>query len=227
MEKYTVLICDDNDSIHDSLNSYLTEQGFRVISAYTGEDALEKLRQFPVDVVLLDIMLPGMDGYEVCKAIRRTSDVYIIMLSAKGEEIDRVLGLELGADDYVPKPFSPREVTIRIKRAMDRLHQKQGLKKITLAELTVYPESYQVFVGSEKIAMSSKEVDVLLYMVSNAGRVLTREHILNAAWNYDYFGDTRVVDTMIKTLRKKLLRDNVHFTISTVYGVGYKLEETP
>lgn len=227
MEKYTVLICDDNDSIHDSLNSYLTEQGFRVISAYTGEDALEKLRQFPVDVVLLDIMLPGMDGYEVCKAIRRTSDVYIIMLSAKGEEIDRVLGLELGADDYVPKPFSPREVTIRIKRAMDRLHQKQGLKKITLAELTVYPESYQVFVGSEKIAMSSKEVDVLLYMVSNAGRVLTREHILNAAWNYDYFGDTRVADTMIKTLRKKLLRDNVHFTISTVYGVGYKLEETP
>lgn len=225
MEKYTVLICDDSDSIHDSLTSYFGEQGFHVISAYNGENALVKLREHPVDVVLLDIMLPGMDGYEVCREIRKTSDVYIIMLSAKGEEIDRVLGLELGADDYVSKPFSPREVTIRIKRAMSRLHQKQDLKKYTLAELTILPESYQVFVNDEEISMSSKEVDVLLYMVTNAGRVLTREHILNAAWNYDYFGDTRVVDTMIKTLRKKLIRENVHFTIRTVYGVGYKIEE--
>lgn len=227
MDKYTVLICDDSDSIHDSLTSYLGEQGFDVISAYSGESALVKLRQNSVDVVLLDIMLPGMDGYEVCREIRKTSDVYIIMLSAKGEEFDRVLGLELGADDYVSKPFSPREVTIRMKRAMSRLHQKQELKKFTLAELTILPESYQVFVNNEEIPMSSKEVDVLLYMVSNAGRVLTREHILNAAWNYDYFGDTRVVDTMIKTLRKKLVRDNVHFTIRTVYGVGYKIEEKP
>lgn len=226
MEKYTVLICDDSDTIHDSLTSYLGEQGVQVISAYSGESALVKLRQYPVDVVLLDIMLPGMDGYEVCREIRKTSNVYIIMLSAKGEEIDRVVGLELGADDYVSKPFSPREVTIRIKRAMSRLHEKQELKKYTLAELAILPESYQVFVNDEKIPMSSKEVDVLLYLVSNAGRVMTREHILNAAWNYDYFGDTRVVDTMIKTLRKKLVRDNVHFTISTVYGVGYKIEET-
>lgn len=227
MEKYTVLICDDSDTIHDSLTSYLSEQGFHVISAYSGESALIKLQQHPVDVVLLDIMLPGMDGYEVCREIRKTSNVYIIMLSARGEEIDRVVGLELGADDYVSKPFSPREVTIRIKRAMSRLHDKQELKKYTLAELAILPESYQVFVNGEKIPMSSKEVDVLLYLVSNAGRVLTREHILNAAWNYDYFGDTRVVDTMIKTLRKKLVRDNVHFAINTVYGVGYKIEETP
>lgn len=225
MEKYTVLICDDSDAIHESLTSYLGEQGFRVISAYDGESALAKLRGNPVDVVLLDIMLPGMDGYEVCREIRKSSDVYIIMLSAKGEEFDRVLGLELGADDYVAKPFSPREVTIRIKRAMFRLHQKQEQKKHTLAELTILPESYQVFVGDQEIPMSSKEVDVLLYMVTNAGRVLTREHILNAAWNYDYFGDTRVVDTMIKTLRQKLIRDDVHFTIRTVYGVGYKIEE--
>lgn len=225
MEKYTVLICDDSDAIHDSLTSYLGEQGFRIISAYDGESALAKLHSNPVDVVLLDIMLPGMDGYEVCREIRKSSDVYIMMLSAKGEEFDRVLGLELGADDYVSKPFSPREITIRIKRAMFRLHQKQEQKKYTLAELTVLPESYQVFVDDQEISMSSKEVDVLLYMVTNAGRVLTREHILNAAWNYDYFGDTRVVDTMIKTLRQKLIRDDVHFAIRTVYGVGYKIEE--
>lgn len=225
MEKYTVLICDDSDAIHESLTSYFGEQGFQVISAYDGESALAKLRSNPVDVVLLDIMLPGMDGYEVCREIRKSSDVYIIMLSAKGEELDRVLGLELGADDYVAKPFSPREVTIRMKRAMFRLHQKQEQKKHTLAELTILPESYQVFVNDQEIPMSSKEVDVLLYMVTNAGRVLTREHILNAAWNYDYFGDTRVVDTMIKTLRKKLIRDDVHFAIRTVYGVGYKIEE--
>lgn len=226
MGKYLVLICDDSEAIHDSLISYLGEQGFDVISAYDGETALEKMRQHPVDIVLLDIMLPGMDGFEVCREIRKNSDVYIMMLSAKNEEFDRVLSLELGADDYVSKPFSPREVTIRLKRAMQRLYQKQEPKKYSLAELTIYPESYRVFVGDQEIPMSSKEVDVLIYMVSSAGRVLTREHILNAAWNYDYFGDTRVVDTMIKTLRQKLIKDGVHFAIRTVYGVGYKIEET-
>lgn len=226
MRKYLVLICDDSEAIHDSLISYLGEQGFDVISAYDGETALAKMRQHSVDIVLLDIMLPGMDGFEVCREIRKNSDAYIMMLSAKNEEFDRVLSLELGADDYVSKPFSPREVTIRLKRAMQRLHQRQEQKKCSLAELTIYPESYRVFVGDQEIAMSSKEVDVLLYMVSSAGRVLTREHILNAAWNYDYFGDTRVVDTMIKTLRQKLIKDDVHFAIRTVYGVGYKIEET-
>lgn len=226
MGKYLVLICDDSEAIHDSLKSYLSEQGFDVISAYDGETALTKMRQHPVDIVLLDIMLPGMDGFEVCREIRKNSDVYIMMLSAKNEEFDRILSLELGADDYVSKPFSPREVSIRLKRAMQRLHQRPEQKKCSLAELTIYPESYRVFVGDQEISMSSKEVDVLLYMVSSAGRVLTREHILNAAWNYDYFGDTRVVDTMIKTLRQKLIKDGVHFAIRTVYGVGYKIEET-
>lgn len=225
MDNYTVLICDDSKAIHDGLTSYLTEQKFNVISAYDGESALEKIRKHPVDVVLLDIMLPGIDGYEVCREIRKNSNTYVIMLSAKGEEFDKILGLELGADDYVTKPFSPREVTIRIKRAMERLNPKNELKRFCVAELSVFPDSYQVFVRDEEIHLSPKEFEMLLYMVANAGKVLTRELILNAAWDYDYFGDTRVIDTMIRTLRQKLIKDGVHFTISTIYGVGYRIEE--
>lgn len=227
MKKHTVLICDDNIAIHSSLTSYLKTEGIEVVSAFDGETALTELRRQSIDVIVLDVMLPGMDGYEVCREIRRNSDVYIIMLSARGEELDRIVGLEVGADDYVSKPFSPREVVIRIKKALKRLYPKQETKKLTLAELTILPDSYEVYVRDQKIEMTSKEIDVLSFMVSNAGRALTREHILNAAWGYEYYGDTRVVDTLIKRLRQKLLSDNVHFTIRSIYGVGYKIEETP
>lgn len=224
MEKPTVLLCDDSKALHDGLASYLSEQGFLVVSAYDGETALERLRKFPVDVVLLDVMLPGMDGFEVCREIRRLSDVYIIMLSARGEEDDRVRGLETGADDYVVKPFSPREVTIRIKRALRRLNPREEPKTLRAAELTVLPDSYQVFIGGEEVRLSPKELEVLAYMAANVGRVLTREMILNAVWDYNYFGDTRVIDTMIRSLRQKLAHPDVHFAIATIYGVGYRLE---
>lgn len=224
MEKPTVLLCDDSKALHDGLASYLSEQGFLVVSAYDGETALERLRKFPVDVVLLDVMLPGMDGFEVCREIRRRSDVYIIMLSARGEEDDRVRGLETGADDYVVKPFSPREVTIRIKRALRRLNPREEPKTLRAAELSVLPDSYQVFVGGEEVRLSPKELEVLAYMAANVGRVLTREMILNAVWDYNYFGDTRVIDTMIRSLRQKLAHPDVHFAIATIYGVGYRLE---
>ena len=224
MEKPTVLLCDDSKALHDGLASYLSEQGFLVVSAYDGETALERLRKFHVDVVLLDVMLPGMDGFEVCREIRRRSDVYIIMLSARGEEDDRVRGLETGADDYVVKPFSPREVTIRIKRALRRLNPREEPKTLRAAELTVLPDSYQVFIGGEEVRLSPKELEVLAYMAANVGRVLTREMILNAVWDYNYFGDTRVIDTMIRSLRQKLAHPDVHFAIATIYGVGYRLE---
>lgn len=224
MEKPTVLLCDDSKALHDGLASYLSEQGFLVVSAYDGETALERLRKFPVDVVLLDVMLPGMDGFEVCREIRRRSDVYIVMLSARGEEDDRVRGLETGADDYVVKPFSPREVTIRIKRALRRLNPREEPKTLRAAELTVLPDSYQVFIGGEEVRLSPKELEVLAYMAANVGRVLTREMILNAVWDYNYFGDTRVIDTMIRSLRQKLAHPDVHFAIATIYGVGYRLE---
>lgn len=227
MGKHTVLICDDNMAIHSSLTSYLKSEDIDVVSAYDGESALQEFRRHSINVVVLDVMLPGMDGYEVCREIRKHSDVHIIMLSARSEELDRIVGLEVGADDYVSKPFSPREVVIRIKKALKRLYPKQGPKTLTLAELTVLPDSYEVFVRGQKIEMTSKEIDVLSFMLSNAGKALTREHILNAAWGYEYFGDTRVVDTLIKRLRQKLPQENIHFAIRSIYGVGYKIEETP
>ena len=226
MKTNTVLICDDNIAIHSSLTSYLKSEGISVISTYDGESVLQELHRHPIDVIVLDVMLPGVDGYEVCREIRKHSDVHIIMLSARGEELDRIVGLEVGADDYVSKPFSPREVVIRIKKALKRLYPKQGPKTLSLAELTVLPDSYEVFVGEQKVEMTSKEVDVLAFLLSNAGKALTREHILNAAWGYEYYGDTRVVDTLIKRLRQKLPQENVHFAIRSIYGVGYKIEET-
>jgi DNA-binding response OmpR family regulator len=225
MGKHTVLICDDNIAIHKSLTSYLKVEGIEAVSAYDGESALSELRRQPIDVVVLDVMLPGMDGYEVCREIRKGSDVYIIMLSARGEEMDRIVGLEVGADDYVSKPFSPREMVIRIKKALKRLYPKQETKRLTLAELTILPDSYQVYVNGQRLDMSPKEIDVLAFLVSNAGKALTREHILNAAWGYEYYGDTRVVDTLIKRLRQKLPREGVHFAIRSIYGVGYVIEE--
>lgn len=227
MGNHTVLICDDNIAIHRSLTSYLNAEGIDVVSVFDGESALQELRFRRVDVILLDVMLPGIDGYEVCREIRKYSNVHIIMLSARGEELDRIVGLEVGADDYVSKPFSPREVVIRIKKALKRLQPKQEPKILTLAELTIHPDSYEVYVNGKKIDMTSKEIDVLSFMVSNVGRALTREHILNAAWGYEYYGDTRVVDTLIKRLRQKLPKDGVHFVIRSIYGVGYKIEEIP
>ena len=222
---HTVLICDDNKLMHDGLSNYLELEGIQVLSAYDGRAALDMFSSNTVDVVLLDIMMPGIDGYEVCRQIRKRSDVYIIMISAKGEDSDRILGLELGADDYLTKPVSPREVTIRIKKALKKLDSNDNPKKFTLGELTVYPDSYQVFIEDSPVVLTSKEVEVLAFMLSNKGKVLTREHILNAAWGVEYFGDTRAVDTLIKRLRQKLSGDDLHFAITTVYGVGYKIEE--
>lgn len=228
MEHYTVLICDDNEAIHSSLTCYLEAEGIEVISAYDGESALEALRRQTVDLMVLDLMLPGIDGYETCREIRKQSDIPIIMISARGEDIDRIVGLEVGADDYLTKPVSPREVTIRIKKALKRFHPKEEQKKYTLAELTVYPDSYQAFVNGQKLNLTAKEFDILLLLVANVGKVLSRERILNAAWSYDYLLDTRLVDGMIKRLRQKLPKEGVHFSIQSVYGAGYKIvEEVP
>lgn len=225
MYKNQVLICDDNRAMHDTLTEYLNQEGIEVVSSYDGESALEYLKKHTPDVVVLDVMLPGIDGYEVCRQIRKTSDVFIIMISARGENVDRIVGLEVGADDYLSKPVSPREVVIRIKKAIRRSDKKTAPKEFTLAELTVIPDSYQVFINGEEVALTSKEIDVLSFLISNSGKVLTREHILNAAWGYEYCGDTRAVDTLIKRLRQKLLKDDLHFSIRSIYGVGYVLEE--
>ena len=226
MSKGTVLICDDNEAIYRSIAVYLENDGISVLAAYNGENAIEIMRRTNVDIILLDIMMPGMDGYSVCEAIRRNnSEIHIIMLSAKISESDRLFGLEIGADDYIPKPFSPREVAVKIKKILNRIYPKKEPRQLSIAELCVYPESSQVFVKGQEVHMSAKEVSLLSYMLINSGKVLSRDLILNAVWGYDFFGDTRVVDIMINKLRQKLISDDVHFSIQTIYGAGYKIEE--
>ena len=226
MNKHVVLVCDDNRAIHDSLADYLTPEGIEMVSVYDGAGALYQIKHNSFDVVILDVMLPGIDGYEVCRQIRRISNVYIIMMSAKGEDVDRIVGLEVGADDYLSKPVSPREVVIRIKKAIMKSVPAEEPAKLTLAELTVYPESYKAFVNDQEVSLTPKESEILIFMLANVNKVLSRERIINAAWGYEYYGDTRAVDTIVKRLRQKLTFEGVHFAIRSVYGVGYIMEET-
>lgn len=226
MNNTTVMICDDNEAVHESLSAYLEQMGMSVVSVYDGSEALEVLRRRNIDLIVLDIMLPGMFGTEVCQRIRRTSDVPIIMLSAKGEELDRILGLELGADDYVTKPFSPREVATRVQVVLKRVGQKRNSgNKLIFHELQIDTDAMNVKVGNVLIEFTPKERNLLILFVKNAGVALSRERILNEVWGYEYYGDTRAVDTLIKRIRQKLPDKNVHFRITSVYGMGYRLEE--
>ena len=229
MKKYTVLICDDNSAVHKSITSYLTAEGINVLSAFSGEDAINILKNSKVDVAILDIMLPGMNGLDVCREIRKiNNDIYIIILSAKDEEIDRIIGLEIGADDYVCKPFSPREITIRIRKILKRLYEKTDAVQTRLeyADVAVDTEAYQVYVDGRKVSFTPKEVDVLAFFIKNEGRVLSRENILDEVWGIEYFGDTRTVDSLIKRLRQKLVQEDAKIVIKSIYGVGYKLERS-
>ena len=229
MAKVQMLLCDDNPAISKSLAGYFEAEGMEVLCAGSGEEALALFREKRLQLIVLDVMLPGISGIDVCREIRKTSNIPILMLSAKGEEVDRIVGLEIGADDYVTKPFSTREVVVRCKKLLKRLDAAgEGEKKYTLAELTVLPDSYEAYIGDRRINLASKEFEVLRYLVSHAGKAMTREHIINAVWGYEYTGDPRIVDTLIKRLRHRLFgetEETVHFAITTIFGVGYKLEE--
>ena len=226
MNARTVMICDDKEAVHESLTRFLREDGIDVISVYDGEAVLSTLAQAQVDLIILDVMLPRMNGTEVCRTIRKNSDVPIIFLSARSEEIDRIVGLELGGDDYVTKPFSPREVSIRVKKILSRTASapaQPARQVLRYAELTVDLDTMEVFVREQKLDMTAKEVNLLAYLTRNVHKVLNREQILKAVWGYDYYGDTRAVDAVVKRIRKKLPSDNVHFCIQSIYGVGYRL----
>ncbi len=224
----TILICDDDPVIHQSLSLYLEAEGFAHISAYDGEEGL-RLAQAgtPPDLMLLDLMMPGMNGLDVCRELRKTSRVPVIMLTARGEEIDKIVGLEIGADDYIVKPFSPREVISRIKAVLRRVQpMPQGEATTTLryGNLEIQPERYLVMLNGEAVQMTPREVELLNLLAAHPGRVYPRETILQQVWGYDYFGDTRTVDTHIKRVRQKLTCDSPSFEIVTVFGVGYKFE---
>ena len=233
MSKSTrILICDDDPIVHQSLSLYLDNEEFLHDSAYDGKQALDMIGREHYDLMLLDQMMPGMTGMEVCQSVRRTSQLPIIMLTARGEEIDRILGLEMGADDYIVKPFSPREVISRIKAVLRRTAsapeavQEEKLTTLTYGSLEVQPERYSVKLGGQSIACTPREVELLYLRASHPGRVFDREQILSRIWGYDFFGDTRTVDTHIKRLRQKLACEEMGraWDIITVYGVGYKFE---
>ncbi|MEK3955596.1 MAG: response regulator YycF [Psychrobacillus psychrotolerans] len=224
-----ILVVDDEKPIADILQFNLKKEGYQVVCAYNGDEALKKVEEDQPDLMLLDIMLPNKDGMEVCREIRKKYDFPIIMLTAKDSEIDKVLGLELGADDYVTKPFSTRELIARVKANMRRHQTIQEdaevvTNDIVIGPLTIQPDAYQVLKREETIELTHREFELLHYLAKHIGQVMTREHLLQTVWGYDYFGDVRTVDVTIRRLREKIEDSPSHPTyIVTRRGVGYYL----
>lgn len=224
--KMHILLVDDDPNIAQLVKMYLEKEGYEVDTADRGDLALEMFRKNPPGLILLDIMLPGMDGWEVCREIRRTSNIPIIMLTAKGETFDTVLGLELGADDYIVKPFEPKEMIARIK-AVARRYQTGDVpaKEVSYPGLTVNISRYTVIYAGKEVEMPPKELEVLFFLGSHANQVFTRQQLLEQVWGFDFFGDSRTVDVHIKRLREKLIGSEQYgWQIKTVWSVGYKFE---
>jgi len=225
MAQYRVLICDDNQVVHQSLGAYMDNEDIEYVSVFDGEAALQAVKEQPFDLVILDIMLPKMFGTEVCKEIRKFSDIPIIFLSARGEEFDRVLGLELGADDYVTKPFSPREVVARIKTIMRRSSDNKKSDILTIGNLTINTKAYHAELSGKPVKLTPHEVELLAFLVTNKGEVVKRNDILDHVWGKDYFGDVRIVDTLIARIRGKIPEHDANVHFKSVYGIGYMIDE--
>lgn len=230
--KQKILIVDDDSNIAELISLYLTKECFETAIAADGETALLLADSFQPNLILLDLMLPGIDGYQVCREIRRTSNVPIIMLSAKGEVFDKVLGLELGADDYIIKPFDSKELVARVKAVLRRTQTQAAslaaaLPSENLGEYVEYPDllinltNYSVIYKGQNVDMPPKELELLYFLASSPNQVFTREQLLDHIWGYEYVGDTRTVDVHIKRIREKI-HDNEYWSISTVWSIGYK-----
>ena len=226
--KQKILIVDDDNNIAELISLYLTKECFETRIVNDGEQALKEFSVFQPDLILLDLMLPGIDGYQVCREIRHTSDVPIIMLSAKGETFDKVLGLELGADDYIIKPFDTKELVARVRAVLRRFKVKQPAanpseKCVSYPDLTINLTNYSVTYMGNHVDMPPKELELLYFLASSPNHVFTREQLLDQIWGYEYIGDTRTVDVHIKRLREKI-KDHANWKISTIWGIGYKFE---
>lgn len=226
--KQKILIIDDDNNIAELISLYLTKECFETRIVNDGEQALKEFTAFQPDLLLLDLMLPGIDGYQVCREIRHSSDVPIIMLSAKGETFDKVLGLELGADDYMIKPFDSKELVARVRAVLRRFQAKQpavstGEKCVTYPDLIVNLTNYAVTYMGKQVDMPPKELELLYFLASSPNQVFTREQLLDHIWGYEYIGDTRTVDVHIKRLREKI-KDHPRWSLATVWGIGYKFE---
>lgn len=225
-----ILVVDDEKPISDIVKFNLSKEGYEVFTAFDGEEAVEMVTEVEPDLILLDLMLPKMDGLEVCREVRKNYDTPIIMVTAKDSEIDKVLGLELGADDYVTKPFSNRELVARVKANLRRQGntapkvEEENNSELNIGVLTIHPEAYMVSKRGETIELTHREFELLHYLAKHIGQVMTREHLLQTVWGYDYFGDVRTVDVTVRRLREKIEDNPSHPTwLVTRRGVGYYL----
>ena len=227
--KQKILIVDDDENIAELISLYMTKECFETKIVYDGESALNEVENFNPDLILLDLMLPGIDGYQVCREVRQKHTTPIIILSAKGEVFDKVLGLELGADDYLEKPFDSKELVARAKAVLRRYKTPApaapatNSKQVSYPNLTINLTNYSVIYNGKNVDMPPKELELLYFLASSPNHVYTREQLLNQIWGYEYIGDTRTVDVHIKRLREKI-KDQDSWKISTIWGVGYKFE---
>lgn len=226
MSNNKILIADDDAHIAELIKLYFEKDGFTTVTANNGRTAVELFKSEAPSIVILDVMMPEMDGWQVCREIRRVSNIPIIMLTAKGETFDKVLGLELGADDYMVKPFEPKELIARVKAVLRRSDTKETAaeKEIVFPNLTINLSNYELKINGSIIEVPPKELELLYFLASNPNRVFTREQLLEEVWGFDYFGDSRTVDVHIKRLREKLEDVDANWQLKTVWGVGYKFE---
>ncbi|NMB97686.1 MAG: response regulator transcription factor [Clostridiaceae bacterium] len=224
-EKTKVLVIDDDVNICEVIRLYMEKESFQVLSVYNGRKAIEEFSQFAPNIVILDIMLPGADGWQVCREIRKVSNIPIIMLTAKGETFDKVLGLELGADDYIVKPFEPKELVARVKAVLRRYERRDlDTEEVVFPNLVINKSTYTVKINGKDMELPPKELELLFFLASNPNKVFTREQLLEHVWGFDFYGDSRTVDVHIKRLREKLNTQNPSWQLKTVWGVGYKFE---
>ena len=223
----TILVADDEANIRELVTLYLEKEGFSVITASDGRAAVNSAREFHPDLIVLDLMMPELSGYEVCRELRRDSDVPILMLTARGDDVDRIVGLELGADDYLGKPFHPRELTARVKAILRRsgATAQRETGSVVVGPLSIDWRRHVVTLDGAELRLRNKEFDLLRQLAEHEGIVLSREQLLETVWGYDYYGETRTVDVHVNQLRRKLTTDAI--AIETVRGVGYKLVQTP
>lgn len=226
-----ILIADDNQDITDILSTYAEKEGYEPIVVSDGIQTLEAFEREDVAVVLLDVMMPRMDGYEVCRKIRSKSNVPVILITARGEDFERIMGLDIGADDYIVKPFSPSEVMARVRAVLRRMNsdvrKDESENSVTIKNLTINLEEYTLYINGKRVLLTKKEIDTMWILANNPNKVFTRDNLLDSLWGYDYYGDSRTVDSHIKRLRAKLDKEeHPEWSIKTIWGVGYKFEIT-
>ncbi|HEX3023093.1 MAG TPA: response regulator transcription factor [Lachnospiraceae bacterium] len=224
-----ILIADDNNDITDILSTYAQKEGFEPVVAGDGVEALELFKKYDPAVVLLDVMMPKEDGYEVCRKIRSNSNTPVILITARGEDFERIMGLDIGADDYIVKPFSPSEVMARVRAVLRRMtgttQTQKSEKTIVVGNLEINLDEYTLYIDKMKMALTKKEIETMWTLATNPNKVFTRDNLLDSLWGFDYFGDSRTVDSHIKRLRAKLDKvEHPEWNIKTIWGVGYKFE---